>query len=201
LITPDSVWPSRRRRMPLRPWTEYSKERAQDRGAESAGSEQVLNQDPNQHMNREMCAVAKEVAKLYPFPPTPRGLAGPGGLSPPPAPPLCTQTLCTQTPTAMCDPRFDRVLDRLPSPVRTMVRRLRQPSAIWIRWVAGNIADLRRSSQLSADPRPMDAAAWTYAARRRRRASTIPALTHPGLDRTTPPALADQLKRDGFRLN
>jgi hypothetical protein len=37
----------------------------------------------------------------------------------------------------MCDPRFDRVLNRLPSPVRTMVRRLRQPSAIWIRWVAG----------------------------------------------------------------
>lgn len=123
--------------MPLRQWTEYSKERAQDRGAESAGSEQVLNQDPNQHMNREMYAVAKEVAKLYPFPPTPRSLAGPGGLSPPPGPPLCTQTLCTQTPTAMCDPRFDRVLDRLPSPVRTMVRRLRQPSAIWIRWLAG----------------------------------------------------------------
>jgi hypothetical protein len=123
-------------------------------------------------MNQDMNAIGHEIAKLCPFPPTPRSLASPGGLSPPPGLPLSAQVPCAQvscaglsattvtahvksggknvTPlsrtlrvdtdpdmTHAGDPRFDRLLGRLPSPVRIMARRVRQPSAIWVRWTAG----------------------------------------------------------------
>jgi hypothetical protein len=126
-------------------------------------------------MNQDVNVVANEIAKLCPFPPTPRSLASPGGLSPPPGLPLSAKIACLQTSCAGLseatvtairvksdeknvtplsnrwplradtgpdathagDARFDRLLGRLPSPLRIMVRRVRQPSAIWIRWPAG----------------------------------------------------------------
>lgn len=36
-------------------------------------------------------------------------------------------------PTSACDPRLDRLIDRLPRRVRSTIRRLRQPSFFWIR--------------------------------------------------------------------